>query len=239
MAIKAVLFDLDGTLLPMDQDVFVKTYFYGLAKALAPHGYDSKELVDAVWQGTEAMIHNNGDATNETVFWNLFCNHYGEQAKADIIHFDRFYQTEFDKVQSVCSCHPMAKKVVDYLKEQGIVTALATNPIFPSVATQKRICWAGLSPEDFALYTTYENCSYSKPDLRYYQDILDKLGLAPEECLMVGNDVADDMVVTKLGMKVFLLTDCLINHKNEDISAYPSGSWDKLLTYLKNLVTKI
>ena len=27
MAIKTILFDLDGTLLPMDQDVFVKDYF--------------------------------------------------------------------------------------------------------------------------------------------------------------------------------------------------------------------
>ncbi len=234
MAFKAVLFDLDGTLLPMDQNVFVKTYFKGLAKALAVHGYDSKELVDVVWQGTEAMIHNNGNATNETVFWTHFCNHYGEQAKADIIHFERFYQTGFDNVQSVCSDHPMAKKIIEYLKEQGVVTVLATNPIFPSVATEKRIQWAGLLPKDFALYTTYENCRYSKPDLRYYQDILEQLGLAAEECLMVGNDVADDMVVTELGMKAFLLTDCLINHNNEDVSAYPSGSWDELFTFLKH-----
>ena len=38
--IKTVLFDLDGTLLPMDQDNFVKAYFKNLAIKLAPHGYD-------------------------------------------------------------------------------------------------------------------------------------------------------------------------------------------------------
>ena len=236
MALKAVLFDLDGTLLPMDQDVFVKTYFKGLAKALAPLGYDPKELVDAVWQGTEAMIHNDGNRFNEVVFWESFCQHYGEKAREDIPHFDRFYQNEFDKVQEVCGCHPMAKEIVGYLKEKNIARILATNPIFPAVATQKRLAWAGLSFDDFCHYTTYENCCYSKPNSGYYQDILNKLELRPEECLMVGNDVADDMVVTELGMDVFLLTDCLINHENKDISGYPSGSWDELFSYLQSKI---
>ncbi len=235
MALKAVLFDLDGTLLPMDQDVFVKTYFKGLAKALAPHGYDPKELVDAIWQGTEEMIRNNGEQVNETVFWNSFCNHYGENAKKDIPHFDRFYQTEFDKVQEVCGSHPKAKETVAYLKEQGILRILATNPIFPAIATKKRLGWAGLLIDDFCHYTTYENSFHSKPNLNYYKDILAKCNLLPEECVMVGNDVADDMVAEELGMKVFLHTDCLINHENRDISRYPNGSWDELLTYLKSL----
>ena len=235
MGLKAVLFDLDGTLLPMDQDVFVKTYFKGLAKALAPHGYDPKELVGAIWQGTEEKIHNDGNENNETVFWNSFCNHYGEDAKKDIPHFDRFYREEFDKVQEVCQSHPMAKEIVQYLNDKNILTVLATNPIFPTIATEKRMGWAGLSPDDFSYYTTYENCRYAKPNLNYYRDILEKLNLSPEECVMVGNDVADDMVAEELGMNVFLLTDCLINHENRDISRYPSGSWDELLTYLKSL----
>lgn len=236
MAIKAVLFDLDGTLLPMDQDVFVKAYFKGLAAKLALRGYDPKELVDAVWQGTEAMIHNDGTNSNEAVFWEHFCRIYGEKAKEDIPQFDEFYRTDFDKVKEVCGYHPQAKAVVDWLIEQGIVTVLATNPIFPAIATQKRMGWAGLSPEDFSYYTTYENCSYSKPNPGYYRHILEELKLSPKECVMVGNDVADDMVAKELGMQVFLLTDCLINHKNSDISGYPSGSWAELVDYLKLLM---
>lgn len=238
MALKAVLFDLDGTLLPMDQDVFVKTYFHGLAGKLGPLGYEPKALVDAIWQGTEAMIQNDGKATNETVFWKYFCQVYGDKAKDDIPHFDEFYRTEFDKVQAVCGKNPMAAKIVSDLKERGIVTVLATNPIFPAVATECRMRWAGLSPEDFSLYTTYENCSYSKPSLNYYQDILKKCNLSAEECVMVGNDVADDMVAKELGMHVFLLTDCLINHKSVDISCYPSGSWAELSLYLEELLQK-
>ena len=49
MAIKAVLFDLDGTLVPMDQDVFVGDYFKRISTRLAPYGYEPKELVQTIW----------------------------------------------------------------------------------------------------------------------------------------------------------------------------------------------
>lgn len=48
MKITTVLFDLDGTLLPMDQDVFIKDYFGRLARKLAPYGYEPKKLIEAV-----------------------------------------------------------------------------------------------------------------------------------------------------------------------------------------------
>ena len=109
---------------------------------------------------------------------------------------------------------------------------LATNPLFPSIATESRIRWAGLEPSEFDLYTTYENTSYCKPNLDYYRDILKRINCRPEECLMVGNDVGEDMVVEALGMQVFLLTDCLINTQKKDITAYPHGSFEQLLSML-------
>ena len=112
---------------------------------------------------------------------------------------------------------------------------LATNPLFPAVATYSRIRWTGLTPEDFLLVTTYENATRCKPNPDYYLEILDKLGLVPEECLMVGNDAEEDMIAAQTGMKVFLLTDCLINKKNRDISAFPSGSFPELLTYIRSV----
>ena len=209
MTITTVLFDLDGTLLPMDQDVFVKTYFGLLAKRLAPFGYEPTDLIKAVWAGTMAMIKNTGKKTNEEVFWDDFAARYGEEARKDLPKFDEFYREDFDKVKEVCGFNTKAKEVIDLLKEKGIRVALATNPIFPAIATQKRIAWAGLVPEDFELYTTYENSNYCKPNPEYYKEIINRLGVKPEECLMVGNDVSDDMVAERLGMKVFLLTDCL------------------------------
>ena len=238
MSIKAVLFDLDGTLLPMDQDVFVKTYFKGIAAKLAPYGYEPKALIDAIWSGTVEMIKNDGKITNEEAFWNYFASRYGEKVLADMPLFEKFYEENFDAVKEVCGYNPMAAEIVDNLKKAGIRIVLATNPIFPAVATRKRIRWAGLKPEDFELYTTYENSKYSKPNPYYYKELLNRLDVAPEECLMVGNDVGDDMVAEELGMKVFLLTDCLINKTDKDISNYHNGGFDELLRFVDNLMAE-
>ena len=230
--IKAVLFDLDGTLLPMDQDLFIKTYFERLAKKLAKRGYDPEQLVSTIWQGTVAMIKNDGKETNETVFWNVFSSIFGEKSRADEPYFDEFYRTDFPDVKSVCGYSPRSKELVDKIKSRGIPVVLATNPIFPAIATECRIGWAGLSPSDFSLCTTYENIGYSKPNPEYYLEIVRRLGVNADECIMVGNDVRDDMIAARLGMKVFLLTDCLINAKNEDISVYPRGNFDDLFDFI-------
>ena len=235
MKLTTVLFDLDGTLLPMDQETFVKEYFGRIAAKLAPQGYEPKKLVETIWRGTGAMVENNGSKTNEEVFWEIAVAVYGDRILKDKHFFDEFYEEEFDKIKAVCGHHPAAAEIVHGLKEKGYRVVLATNPIFPARATQWRIQWAGLQPEDFELYTTYENSSYCKPNLDYYRQILDKLHLVPEECMMVGNDAGEDMIAKQLGMQVFLLTDCLINKAGADISQYPHGDFAQLDAYLKEL----
>ncbi len=238
MAIKWIFFDLDGTLLPMDQDEFVNAYFGTIAAKMAPFGYEPEKLIKGIWKGTEAMIRNDGKVTNEKAFWNCFSEMFGCDSEVEIPRFQTYYETDFDKVQAVCGYNEKAKQTVDEIAKIGFKTVLATNPIFPSIATEKRIKWAGFEPSYFELFTTYENCSYCKPNLDYYREIIDKLGCKAEECLMVGNDVGEDMIAEKLGMKVFLLTDCIINKNNADISSYPSGGFDELLEYVKGLKKK-
>ncbi len=233
MSIKAVLFDLDGTLLPMDQEEFTRAYFGGLTKKLAPLGYEPEELVKAIWKGTYAMIKNNGVNTNETVFWNAFAQIFGEKVRNDEPVFDGFYRNEFSQVKNVCGYNPKSADIVQGLKAKGVCVALATNPIFPSIATESRIKWAGLSPNDFALYTTYENSYFCKPNPKYYLEICQKLKVDPKDCLMVGNDVGDDMVAKQLGMQVFLLTDNLINKENTDITDLSQGDFFILEDFLK------
>ena len=237
MKITTVLFDLDGTLLPMDQSVFVKAYFGGLARRLAPHGYEPQKLIDSIWQGTAAMVKNDGKVTNEERFWQSFEAAYGKNARADEEYFAAFYREDFDKVSTSCGYTPAARKVIDTVKACGLRTALATNPIFPAMATERRIAWAGLSISDFELYTTYENSRFCKPNPDYYIDVMKTLGVCPEECLMVGNDVVEDMVAATLGCRVFLLTDCLINPHDADISVYPHGSYDELIAFIQDLNT--
>ena len=235
MSITTILFDLDGTLLPMNQDRFAGAYVKGLTIAAEPAGYSPMILSTAIMAGTAAMVKNNGEKTNEEVFWDTLERTYGESVKNDIHLFDEFYATDFQKIKDVCGFEPKAAELIRYIKEKGFRVVLATNPLFPSVATESRIRWAGLNPDDFELYTTYETSRYCKPNLDYYREVLKQLHVAPEECLMVGNDVAEDMIAEQLGMKVFLLTDCLINKNNADISIYLHGSFDELKAFIDNL----
>ena len=53
--------------------------------------------------------------------------------------------------------------------------------------------------------------------------------------MMVGNDVTEDMVTKQMGMKVFLLPECLINKNNENINNYPHGKFIDLLNYINEI----
>ena len=230
---KAVLFDLDGTLLPLDVEGFPRVYLGALAARMAKRGYDPKEFVDGIWKGTAAMMKNDGAATNETVFWNVFAGIFGEKIRKEEGELDAFYREEFDAFRAVCGFLPAAGRTVKAVKEMGVTVALATNPIFPAVATEKRIVWAGLDREDFAHVSTYENSRYSKPNPAYYLDVAAKIGVRPEDCVMVGNDATEDLAAREAGMDVFLLVGGLLNRKGVDISAVPQGGFEDLLAYLK------
>ncbi len=235
MNITTILFDLDGTLLPMDEKEFIKAYFGLLSKKLATVGYEPETLVNAIWSGTAAMVGNDGRNTNEEIFWIKFEEIFGERIYQDKKYFDEFYHNEFMKIKDVCGFNPQARVLIDLVKKMGFRIICATNPVFPAVATENRMRFAGISPEDFEFYTTYENSSHCKPNPDYYREILEKINCSPQECLMVGNDAKEDMVAAQLGMKVFLLKDCLINKDSIDISQYPQGDYNDLINYIKNL----
>ena len=230
--VKAVLFDLDGTLLPMDQDYFIKTYFKAIAKKLAGDGYAPELFMKAMMCGIDKMIRNDGKETNECVFWKAFSAGYGRDCRVDEPLFEEFYATEFPKIEAAVGYCSRAAEVVKELCKRGYRLALATNPVFPRVATLERIRWAGLSADDFEIITTYENSSHTKPNPDYYSVIAKTMGLLPEECLMVGNDTSDDASAIKAGMKAFILTDCLINNGGYSLDSLAHGGYDELLSLL-------
>ena len=237
--LKAVLFDLDGTLLPMDQNTFMKDYFGRLIRRLVPLGYTPEGFLAAMKAGITAMVTNDGSRTNEEAYWDAYTAVSGKEILNHMSVFEAFYNEEFDEVAAVCGYNPKAAELVRGLKEKGVRVILATNPLFPRIATQKRIRWAGLEPEDFEFYTTYEDIGTCKPNPDYYREVLARAGLTAADCIMVGNDVAEDMMAgAKAGLRGFLLTDCLINTPNADANSYPHGSFDELNAYLNELIAK-
>lgn len=230
---KTVFFDLDGTLLPMDQDEFVNLYFGYLAKDMATLGYESKELIKNVWGGTAAMVRNDGSKTNEEAFWEFFASIYGEEKLKDKEVFNDFYRDDFYHGKGGTSTNPQVKEIIQFLKDHNYDLILATNPIFPSIATEQRIDWAGLDKNDFSYITTYENSCYCKPNPLYFQELLEKLHLKAEDCIMVGNDLEEDGAAKKVGMEVFIVTDCLMHEDKASLEDFPHGNFDDFLAWFK------
>ena len=229
---EAILFDLDGTLLPMDNDVFVQTYMGFLTKKMAPYGYDEKLLISVLWKGTAEMIKNDGSRTNAEVFWKYCEGVFGKNIYKDIPVFDSFYDNEFHKTASVTFPNPLAKKVVELARENADRVILATNPFFPVAAVHARLSWAKVEPECFDLITTYENSSFCKPNSAYYQEIAKKMGVDLKNCLMVGNNEIEDIASAQsLGMDTFYLNDYPVC-KGEGPEA-PKGSFEDLIAFLQ------
>lgn len=236
--IKAIFFDLDGTLLPMDQEIFIKAYLGGLVGLLAPRGYDPEAVANAMWSSTRAMMKNDGSISNEERFWQSFSAILGENVRKEEGRLADFYTNEFQRIKNVCGYTPLAKQLINRLKTTDLRLILATSPLFPRVATESRIAWAGLKPSDFEYVTTYENSSYCKPNPTYYTDLCEKLGLLPCEVVMIGNDVGDDMVAERVGMKLFLLTDCLINKSDRNIEDFRHGGFKELFEFIDEVINE-
>lgn len=233
--IDTVLFDLDGTLLPLDQDVFIEKYFEMLAGAMVRHGLDPKQTVKGVMYGTMAMLKNDGTATNDARFWKAFSEFHGRDMMEYEPKFDAFYRTDFSRVKEVTFPDSRANECVKKLKSKGYTVAVATSPVFPAVATRARMQWAGLDEGDFALVTTYENCTYCKPNFDYYREILAKIDKMPEQCIMVGNDFGEDMCVREMGMQTFWLDTFPLNRENLDTEGVERGGFDDLLDKINAL----
>lgn len=232
---KAILFDLDGTLLPMDQDEFVRAYFNELAKKICPFGYEKRHVIDSIWDGINAMVKNDGRAANEDLFWAAFTKLMGEKALDLKDEFTSFYRNEFDKVKTATGKNSLAAKAVKLAREKTGKVILATNPLFPACGVETRLRWIGLDLPDFDLVTTYENSTYCKPNPKYFKEILEKMDLAPEDCLMVGNDLKEDAETSrKAGIEPFLVTDCLIS-SGKELGPIQNGTFEDLIGFLKAL----
>jgi HAD superfamily hydrolase (TIGR01549 family) len=229
-----ILFDLDGTLLEMQTEPFVKHYLKELGRYIGDR-YDAEKLLSLIWDATKAMIVNQEPhKTNEQVFIEYFVAHSGLDKEEVWPIFDAFYRDVFPTLSHLTSPSPWAKKIVEAAKRQGYRVAVATNPVFPRMAIHNRLAWIELAPEDFELVTVYEESHFTKPNPGYFQEICDKLGVQPTECIMVGNHMQEDMVASKLGMKTFLVTNYLEDRGEPQYQVDQSGSLEELYEAITN-----
>ncbi len=234
---KAILFDLDGTLLNIDMEVFLQYYFAEMIKAAKSAGYqEGKQLVEQVFSSTSIMINDlSPTVLNEEVFMGDFllrCDYPAEEVRA---FFDHFYLQYFPLLKVHCQPFPGIPEMMGDLFQRGFKVVIATNPVFPREAIRQRLQWAGIDEYPYALITSYEEMHFCKPQVAYYEEICQRIGVAPHECLMVGNDVDEDLPAGLIGMKTYLVEDMLIDKGQSGLLPDWRGTIRDMIGFMKKI----
>jgi len=232
--INTILFDLDGTILQMDTDEFVNNY-YNLLMDEFGDLENVKEFFKEFNNGYLAMRDNQSDKTNKVVFEEYVISKFPELSEVLYQRLLDFYSTTFNKLGEGYTDSKISKQVIEVLVKKGYKLVLATNPVFPLVASKNRLSWIGLNVDDFEFVTTIENCKRCKPSIEYFNDVLKKVDRSAEQCLMIGNDEYEDLVASELGIKTYLVEDHVIRRENVNFKPDFKGSLEDLLEFCKEL----
>lgn len=230
--IRAILFDLDGTLLDIDLEGFLRAYFGLLGPAIERFsGLSSDVAITAVMSGTEAMCGLHPGRTNREVFNEAFEGACGLDLTEDeaVKALAAFYEDEFPTLRALHGPRAGCEGVVRAAAAAGVRIAVATNPIFPREAVLERMRWAGLEADEFDLVTSYENSEACKPLPLYYRQIALSLDVPPSECLMVGDDPILDLAAADVGMRTFYV----------GLGSPPTADWSGDLSDLAGLISRI
>lgn len=186
---KALLFDLDDTLLGNDMATFIPAYFHRVAGHFPET--EAQSLMTGLMRGTRAMLANT-DPTRS--LREVFEANFDAGLNGDVwARFENFYQSDFAHLRALTTPRPIAREVVQWALGCGYRVVVATNALFPLTAIRERLRWAGLADLPFEFVTHLENSHFAKPNPEYFAEILARLGVRPREALMVGNDWNDDL----------------------------------------------
>ncbi len=229
--LKAVLFDLDDTLLGNSMDTFLPAYFEALTRYVG-HLIPHDRLIAELMRGTRGMEANDGaGSTNEEIFASIFYPAIGYERERLEPIFRRFYQHEFPKLQSLTQRRPAARPLVEWAFEQGYRVVVATNPLFPRRPIEHRLEWASVPVDefDYALVTCYEDMHATKSHPAYYREILERLTVQPNECLMIGDHWEWDILqAASVGIPGYWITESTHAPPLDDVMLVGQGTLAEL-----------
>jgi FMN phosphatase YigB (HAD superfamily) len=193
--ISAILFDLDDTLLASDIGRFLPAYLQSLGKFLTP-SLDPARLTDALMAGTKAMVRNDDpEITLQQAFDSVFFSMTGLDRARLAPDFDRFYREHYPLLADLTGRLELAPRAVECAFARRWKVAVATNPLFPLIAAEERLRWAGIDPASypFDLVTAYETMHFAKPRPEFVAEVLGRIVAQPAEAVFIGNDPSEDI----------------------------------------------
>ena len=186
--IKAVLFDLDGTL--VDTELLSARAWLASGERL---GLDvSEELI-------KSFVGRTADAVT-----NMLIEHLGitEATAHELFSLHRSIKDEL--MENELAAKPFAVKALSVLKDHGFALGLATSSYRP--VAERELEPFGLM-ELFSASTCGTEAPASKPQPDIYLVTAEKLGVAPSECAVVEDSFNGVRAGHAAGMKVFLIPD--------------------------------
>jgi len=189
----------------MDKARFMKRYMTDMAEhfkdiipvdSFAPHIMKSSAF---------ASSHPSPNYFWGEVFINHFAEGFGLKTNGMLGRFMDFFVRDFPQYCSMVTPHPLTAKLLQITAEKGLRLACASNCLMPRIAIEERMRCCSMEPAQFIFIPGMEHMHYSKPNPLFFQEIADNLGVPPEDCLVVGNDVDEDMCAADIGMKTFFV----------------------------------
>lgn len=226
-----VLFDLDDTLLQTNGVAFIPHYFKALGESFSFLASPEK-IIQQVRFAVQKMIENQDPGK---ILKDVFAEHFyeplgtSEEACAKLVK--EFYSIEYPKLEKHVSQKPYARLLIDWCHSQRILSAITTDPLFPSMATRQRIKWAGLNTQDFAFFTSYDDFHFTKPHLAYYAEVLGRLGWPDSPVVTVGDNYDHDIQP----MKAFGFSKFWVTPQSQDLEQ-PHGTLADAQRFLARLL---
>lgn len=208
--IKAIFFDLDGTLIDVDMNLFVPGYLRRLTGRMSAQAKPS-HATRAMHSAVAAMFANTDrEKTLETILLETLYAELAVTPQQYADSLEHFYLHDLDELQPMVNGYECSARLVDASLARGWQVVLATNPIFPRKVVDARVNWGKLEIDSFHHVTAYETAHFCKPSPAFFTELLDCLQLEAKHCLMVGNDTLHDLAASQVGMQTCLLTPWLI-----------------------------
>lgn len=234
--IECFFFDLDGTLLNIPDQDFELEYSRLIASSFIDT-YNPETFFSYFLPSVEAlMMHKDYNSYVIESFLSKFSELSG-MGKEDV--WDRlhsFYTNEFGELQKLVKPSTVPKELIQEIQSQNKKVILATNPVFPEIATRQRVEWAGLDyNSDFLFVPHVNNSTAVKPDPQYYYNLIDLVNVQPNNILMVGNDYLYDGSASQVGIKTWIVdyNQSHLEYKDKFQIDY-EGSLEELLVRLNS-----
>lgn len=200
MSISTVLLDAGAVILDESEHEFVRAEIIVEVLADIVPGYSINMYYSDIEEAVKSFCPN----TYQFVFWKHLRNDRELFDKLYALHLDKWRQqrpplklsfgleSEVEEISrhfKIGIAGQYGREILDSLEEKSIL-------------------------ECFTYQFTQDNFPITKPDMRYYEQIVQAIGVDPQECIMVGDRIDKDIIPAKqLGMKTVLIRVGL--HRNQ------------------------